>query len=366
MKNNWKIEEILTLKFLKNYSNKRIIEIVNNYDSFDAFIGSGSDIFFSQTTLLTESPKNLIITAKEKALQQLEAAERNDSSIVSYWSEVYPVNLKEIEAPPIILYVKGKLQTAASPALAIVGTRHCTVYGKLVTERFAEYFAQREIIICSGLAYGIDTTAHKTVLSAGGITYAVIASGIDSISVDSQNKLAEKICENNGALISEYEFGITAKPGYFPIRNRIISGISKATLVIESGEKGGSLITARFAFDQERDVYAVPGSIHSDKSKGTNLLIKNNIAIPALSPEGVFREIGFHTKLSSIFENKKNRKLSDNGSVIFDSLSFEPMQIDELTEKTGLEVSVLLVELLNLEFNGIVRQLPGKYYIKVE
>ena len=178
-------------------------------------------------------------------------------------------------------------------------------------------------------------------------------------------KNADKILESGGAIISEYKCGIKALPAFFPQRNRIISGLSRATVVIESAEKGGSLITARFAFDQERDVFAVPGEIYSDRSKGTNLLIKKNIAQIAVSPESVLEELNLLKDKKSIFDDAmKNIYLGSDEQKLMEILNHKPMHTDEILNISGLDMSVILVKLLELEFKGLVKQLPGKYYIK--
>ncbi|MFW5662417.1 MAG: DNA-processing protein DprA, partial [Bacteroidota bacterium] len=219
------------------------------------------------------------------------------------------------------------------------------------------------IVVVSGLAYGIDTTSHMAVVKAGGTTYAVIACGQDRISPQSSQKNADKIIEAGGAIVSEYRFGVPARPGYFPQRNRIISGMSDACLVVESGSRGGSLITAKFAFDQERDVFAIPGNISSQKSEGTNTLIKTNIAMPALTPGGVLEDLGIDFEKLD-FSEMKIKFDSSEEEMLYNKLSFEPVHIDTLADNTKLDISVILVRLLDLEFKGLARQLPGKYYIK--
>ena len=201
-------------------------------------------------------------------------------------------------------------------------------------------------------------------MKSGGITYAVIACGIDSISPSYTERNAQKIVESGGAIISEYRCGVKATPAYFPQRNRIISGISKAVIIVESGEKGGALITAEFAFAQQKEVFAIPGNITSDKSQGTNLLIKNQIASIALSPESVFEDLGFSHNLLSVRESLNHSFSTKSEESSYNSLTFEPKHIDAIAEDSGLEVSDLLVALLGLEFKGLIKQLPGNHYIK--
>ncbi|MFH1052535.1 MAG: DNA-processing protein DprA [bacterium] len=359
---NWKIEEILSLTYYKKVNLSLIYRAVESFSCLDELIKPQrkNDIsdFFSKNELFEQD-----INPIEEAKKQIELCEKRNVDIVSFWDEKYPQLLSQIHLPPVILFVKGQLQNADSVSISMVGTRKCTTYGKLNAEEFASYFAQNGIIVTSGLAMGIDTISHLSAIETNGITYAVLGCGIDALSSSYQQKYADKIVESGGAIISEFKCGVTAKPGYFPQRNRIISGISKATLIVESDVQGGSMITAKFAFDQGRDVFAIPGHIKSEKSRGTNFLIKKNIASLATSPHDMMEDLG----LSSMFETTQQKQIIIMDSVeksIFDNLSHEPIHIDEIANKANLEITDTMVKLLNMEFNGIIKQLPGKYYIK--
>ncbi len=360
---NWSTGDILVLAGMPALNAGKLKKIVDTYSSLDSFFKTQTGKEFESKLKqenLFESDREFL---REQSEKQIEICAANDYKMVSIWDEAYPDLLKEIIHPPVIIFVWGNLQAHDSASISVVGTRKCTSYGKLTAERFAEYFSRNKIITTSGLAYGIDTAAHLASLRSEGITYAVIASGLNEIGPAYALKNAEKIVDSGGAIISEYKCGVKARPAYFPQRNRIISGISRATVVIESAEKGGALITARFANDQQREVFAVPGNITSSKSIGTNNLIKNSLAIPALSPGDILQELGFlpeeQINLNNIpeFSNPAEKK-------IFEALSFEPCHIDVLAEKTETDVSALLVSLLNMEFKGTVKQLPGKHYIR--
>ncbi|MCO5251328.1 MAG: DNA-processing protein DprA [Candidatus Kapabacteria bacterium] len=298
----------------------------------------------------------------DESMKQIEHAEKNKSKFVTLWDSEYPTLLKSIAYPPPILFVKGTLQASDSIAIAIVGTRRPSTYGKLCAERFADYFALNNVVVVSGLAYGIDTIAHMTTVKGNGITYAVIASGIDKLSPSTSVTNSDKIIETGGAIISEYKFGISANLSSFPQRNRIIAGVSKAVLIVESAAKGGSLITARIAFNEGRDVFAIPGNINNKTSDGTNDLIRAEAAKIALSPQQILQDLGFDkvefeaVKKAPVFSNK-------SAELLYSLLSYEPLHIDALLQKSELDISMLLVLLLELEFNGHIRQLPGKYYI---
>ncbi len=361
----WHIEEILTLLFSKIASQSKIKNAIEKFGSFEQYID------------FIKSPENKNIfgnsdidlhleKGKAEAQVQLEKAEKLNCKIISIFDSNYPELLKSIHSPPLVLYYQGELQNPDAMSISVVGTRKCTTYGKLVTEKFCEAFAKHNIIVTSGLATGIDTLAHFSTINNNGITYAVIASGLDCISNYQTKKNIQKIIEHSGAVLTEHKFGVNAKPVFFPQRNRIISGISLATLIVESDIKGGAMITARFAFDEGREVFAVPGNINSHKSRGTNYLIQQNIAKIATSAEDVLQEIGVKVE-SFIFEE-------DNIAVIIkdeidreicEFLSGEPKHIDVIAMELKIEISELLVRLLNLEFNGLIKQLPGKYYIRL-
>ncbi|HPO62257.1 MAG TPA: DNA-processing protein DprA [Candidatus Kapabacteria bacterium] len=357
----WELVDLITLSYIKSSNSKVIIKIIDSYNSLQDFVDDGG--LFKYFNNIEELYHNPLEEAKNFANQQLEICSNNQINILTIWDENYPVSLINIDYPPPILFYKGILQSADQNVISIVGTRKNTVYGKLVTEDFASFFANHNIIVCSGLAFGIDTIAHLTTIANHGITYAVIASGLDNYYTGITAKNANKILESGGAVFSEYKCGVVARPGYFPQRNRIISGLAKAVIVIECAEKSGALITAKFAFNQGREVFAVPGNINTEKSKGTNLLIKNDYASPALSPEQVLLDLNLISSDKLNFEKVEIIFDSPQEKIVYDNLNFEPKHIDTILQETGLDISELLVSLLNLEFRNLVKQLPGKYYL---
>ncbi len=355
----WTLEDLLTLSFYKGINSKRIIEIIDVYKSFGILMKSNMPdrlkLIFNQEALFD---KNI---NRDKAKKELEHISQKGYKIYTIYDDDYPTLLKEIYDPPVFLFVRGNLQNCDSASISIVGTRKNSVYGRLATEKFAQVFSYNNIIVTSGLANGIDTIAHQTVVKNNGITYSVIASGIDKLSPSLSVKNSDSIVESGGAIISTYHSFVSAKPGYFLQRNRIISGISKATLIIESAGKGGSLWTAKFSADQNREVFALPGRITDEKSIGTNKLILDNLAQIAISPEFILEELGLKSKSTPTnnilkFENPNEEK-------VYSLLNQNPTHIDELLDKLDYDMSQLLVILLNLEFSNKVRQLPGKYYI---
>ncbi|MGI0135312.1 MAG: DNA-processing protein DprA, partial [Candidatus Micrarchaeaceae archaeon] len=214
--------------------------------------------------------------AKIEPEREVERLEQAKVSVLTWRDPAYPALLREIDASPPVLYLKGSLSEADQFALAVVGTRNADNYGQQVTERLATELARGQVSVVSGLALGVDAIAHNAALEAGGRTLAVLACGLDIVYPAKNAKLARRIGESGqGALISEYPLGVQPDSGNFPARNRIISGLSQGVLVIEAGEKSGALITASFALKQGREVFAVPGNIFSSRSVGTNRLIRD-------------------------------------------------------------------------------------------
>ncbi|MDB5033277.1 MAG: processing protein [Chlorobi bacterium] len=299
----------------------------------------------------------------ERAAAQVGMAAKLGAAIIQFWDDRYPDALRQIYAPPITLYVMGEIQEGDARAIAIVGTRGASVYGRLAAERYAERFAFAGVTVVSGLARGIDTYAHAAAMRAGGRTIAVIASGLDAIQPAISAGLAERI-RDHGAVISEYPFGVKALRPYFPQRNRIVSGISAGTVVVESDERGGALITAGFALDQGREVFAVPGPISSPKSRGTNMLIRTDRARLTQSPEDLLDAVGYHIPIPERDGAAPAPDLSLFEQQIYDVLGGEPVHVDAICDATEMASNEVLVNLLSLEFKGLVRQMAGKMFLR--
>jgi DNA processing protein len=383
--NAWTHADILALSLAPRMKSVDLRRLVQEYDSLDALVLAvpheitkshiRQDELFVNEQLTNKQPSplqktlrgdSLVDALRTEAEVQRQLCETNDVRTVSFWDDDYPMPLKEIFYPPSLLYVRGVLQSADAVAIAIVGTRHCTDYGKMVTEQYAARFAEAGIIVASGLATGVDTYAHKAVLENGGRTYAVIASGIDKMSSSAARQTAKDI-SIRGAVVSEYPCGTPAMPAYFPRRNRIISGVSQGVLVVESGERGGSLITAQFAIDQNRELFAIPGRIYSDRSRGTNMLLQRSQAHCTLSPEDMLQTLGLLGNESRPRnETKPAPQLFGTEASIYAALqNGDPVQIEALSAEIGAPVQDLLVALLDLEFKGLVRQLAGKQFMRV-
>ena len=296
---------------------------------------------------------------------QLSRLNKVDGRIVTIWDDEYPEYLRKIYDPPALLFVAGTIEKRDRFSIAIVGTRRPSAYGSTVTERFAGALAELGITIVSGLARGVDTVAHRTALQSDGRTLAVIGSGLDYIYPPENRRLATRI-EQCGAIISEFFMGTKPDPGNFPRRNRIISGISLGTLVTETAENGGAMITASAALDQNRELFAVPGNITEKNSVGTNLLIRDGQAKLVHSIDDIIAELAVQLKpLVASPAAKPLPQLTIFEQNVYDRLDDTPIHIDEIIERTGFSPSDTLVHLLGLEFKGMVRQLAGKYFVRL-
>ncbi|MCO6473429.1 MAG: DNA-processing protein DprA [Melioribacteraceae bacterium] len=306
-----------------------------------------------------------IDTFQKLAEVEIEKLERIDADLIFYWDPSFPKILKRIYSPPIMLYIKGNLQKLYGDSLSVVGTRMPSSYGKSVAANIVKDLAQSNVNIVSGLARGIDSIAHSTTLKNDGKTIAVIGSGLDVIYPPENKKLFEAISEN-GAVISEFPLGTKPDAPNFPRRNRIIAGLSLGTLVIETKIKGGALLTAEQAFSNNREVFAVPGNIGSSKSEGTNYLIKRNIAKLVTSAQDILEELNIkppskQKKISHYIDLNLNVFEEKILSVLGDNL----VHIDKISEKTQLSQQECMTNLLTLEFKGLVKQEPGKLFLRI-
>jgi DNA processing protein len=291
-----------------------------------------------------------------------ETIEQQGITVLTWEDELYPRRLKEIDQPPPVLYTRGELVETDEWAVAIVGTRRVTAYGRQVTEEIAGALARNGVTVVSGMARGVDTIAHRAALSAGGRTIAVLGNGVDRVYPPENRKLAADIIQQ-GALISDYPLGTPPEGINFPPRNRIISGISLGVVVVEAGVTSGALITAGFAADQGRDVFAVPGNIMAPQSEGTNRLIQDG-AQPLLDPQNILDALN----LTMITEHRTARVMLPADATearLFKALGAEPMHVDEIRAKTDLPIEQVSSTLALMELKGMVRQVGGMNYIAV-
>ena len=292
----------------------------------------------------------------------LENLAKENIQAISLKDDIYPPLLKEIYNPPQVLYCKGSLIENESANLAVVGTRKFTPYGKRIVEDIIRKIASR-LTVVSGLAIGIDTLAHDITLAAKGRTIAVLGSGLDKQNIyPVQNRfLAERIVAEGGALISEFVPGTPALKHHFPQRNRIISGLSLGTLVIEADQKSGSLITAKFALEQNREVFAVPGPIYSQFSLGTNSLIKEG-AKAVTRAEDIMETLNL-AEVKMFIESKKIIPESQEEKIILDILGKDSKHINEIVRSAKLDTSKINSTLTIMEMKGMVKNLGGMMYV---
>lgn len=366
------LENLTYLKFLLSIEGigpQKIFSLISKFDSLEgladasrikllAVEGINKTLSFR---IISSKPK--IKEIKEETEKELEELSRLNGRILTFWDAEYPKLLKEIFYPPIILYILGNFDVIDQNAIAIVGTRMPSNYGKTQAERFSYELAQKDLTIVSGLARGIDSIVHQSALKAGGKTIAVIGSGLDVIYPPENKRLFSEII-GNGLIISEYPLGTKPDAQNFPKRNRIISGLSLGTLIIETKLTGGAMQTAAYAIDQDREIFALPGSINVKQSEGPNSLIQKGEAKLVSSIEDILEEL--KTKLNLVNGKKISRpnlELNLFEEKIISVLTEEPKHIDEIANLTSMSVADCLVNLLMLEFKSLVKQLPGKVFI---
>lgn len=330
----------------------------------------------AEKTWKTKSKKLIEIGLRPKTVDKFEK-HREEFSFNKYFNNLkksnidyvtiddanYPENLIDLDDAPSVLYVKGKLSLDDVNAVAIVGSRKMTSYGKEVTKKFASELASYGVTIVSGLAFGIDVAAHKTCLEVGGRCIAVLASGVDVITPRSNEWLGVEIIKKGGAIVSEFPPGTIPQRQFFPHRNRIISGLSKAVIVVEGMKKSGTLHTASHAANQGRQVFAVPGQITSPMSGAPHFLIKNGAKI-AMNTQDILEELDLQLKVDK--EAVERVMPSDETEKkLLETLANEPLHMDEITRVSNLPVSDISAKLTIMELKGLVKNMGGGVYRRV-
>jgi DNA processing protein len=359
----------IALNSVKGLGPVKIQALVEKY-------GSAAEAFerlFNEPVLGISPPAINKTDLLEDARAQLARAEKLGIRILTPSEVEYPSQLKEIYAPPPVLYVKGSTDVFKKHAVAIVGTRRFTEYGKNVTMSLVKDLVRKNLVIVSGLAHGIDTVAHKTCLENGGETIAVLGCGIDTCYPRENLELSERIAKS-GAVVSEFALGTQPENFNFPRRNRIISGLSAGVAVIEAPIKSGSLITANYALQQGRDVFAVPGSIFSPNSQGPFNLIRDG-AVPISCAADIIESIS-QVGNFTITAVKKNAGgltgvakmpldlLSAPERKVYDGIGETPLRIDEIADTTGKPLADMFDVLLSLELKGFIKQVSGQQYLR--
>ena len=320
--------------------------------SVDELMSAGLDAKLAKTMTTLRSQISLDT--------ELEKLERHKVKVITGDDPSYPRRLKEIYDYPPLLYVRGTLIPEDEWAIAVVGTRRASIYGRQVTEEIVADLVRNKITIISGLAKGIDSIAHRTALEAGGRTIAVAGCGLDMVYPSDHVALARQIIEQ-GALISEFPLGTRPKAEHFPQRNRIISGMSLGVLVVEAGEKSGAMITAHWALEQNRDVFAVPGSVFSPASKGTNRLIQEGAKL-VRNYTDILEELNL-AMMPQQLEMKELVPTTDTESQLLGCLSKEATHIDDICRHSGLPIAAVSSTLTMLELKGLAKQVGGMSYV---
>lgn len=318
-----------------------------------------------------ERAKNLSSFSDWDAVdRQIEKAQKLGAFLVSQADPHYPELLKQIYDPPVILWVKGDAETLNRPGIAVVGTRNPGRYGLDQAEKWSAKIAQAGLNVNSGLAYGIDSKAHTAAVENGGGTIAVMGSGIDWIYPNRNRSLADRIVKNGGVVMTEYPPGSKPDAGHFPERNRIVSGMSHGVLVVESGIKGGSMITARLALDQNREVFVLPHPLNYMKGEGCNYLIKTGQGKLVQSMDDITDELslalnGPDTGANDTHQSSKkweSADLSGEQQQICETIGHDSLHVDQIAESLETEPFKLANILLELEMMGLIRQKAGKYF----
>src|ERR1700719_119578 len=298
---------------------------------------------------------------------ELDRIREFDATVITQTSEAYPKSLREIHAPPIVLYVWGELQERDQHAIGIIGARRTTHYGTEAAKKLAYQLAYAGLTVISGLARGIDTSAHQGALAAKGRTIAVIGSGLSKLYPPENHGLAEKIRNGNGAVVSEFSMEVEPDRQTFPMRNRIISGWSHGVLVVEAGLNSGALITAAQALEQGRSVYAVPGHINAPSAMGSNRLIQQGAKL-TMDASDILDDLQIllpETKPLPEAAARTLPALSDEERRVYDAIESTETAIDDISRKCLLPSATVSSTLLRLELKRLVKQLPGKYFVKL-
>jgi DNA processing protein len=347
------------------------IGYIRFFNLIQAF-GSAQDVFLAQINDLInvegigeKTAKAIINMGKsELPYQEIEKAKAHKIEIVLYNDDKYPPSLRDCADKPLVLYIKGSLTAQDDESISIVGSRHMTSYGKALTDDFAGYFARMGITIVSGLARGVDTQSHIAALENNARTIAVLGNGL-LVNYPPENAALQAKIAKNGALISEYLLEMAPNKNTFPRRNRIISGLSKAVLVTEAALKSGALISARYAAEYGRDVFAVPGNIYSRMSQGANFLIQNG-AYPVLGPQDMLKHLSF-TGFKNLPSPQQKQKLKLNPieqkvlSIIESSQT--GITLDMIVYKMNSDIANIAPIILTLELNDLIESLPGQAFM---
>lgn len=370
--NRTSLESWLWLRAIEGVGDATLLKLVKKWNTPEAVCAASVEELIEggcSRQLAAAIRKGPDTEACRKIEFEYTAIERHNVRMISVLDPTYPARLKKISDPPPLLYVAGMLTEQDELAVAIIGARKASSAGRLVTEELSRDLASAGVTVVSGLARGVDAAAHRGALSANGRTVAVLGCGVDRTYPPEHDRLRKQI-EEHGAVLSELSMGTPPHSHHFPRRNRIISGLCLGVVVTEAARDSGSLITAKLAADQGREVFAVPGHVKEETSRGTNGLLRDgaglveqaqdvlDVLMPQLEPE-------LRAKLhASMPLNKTVERLGEEESLVYDALSYVPSTVDLVIEQTGLAASAVVTALLSLELQQRVRQLPGQRYLR--
>lgn len=361
---------LLALRTVPHIGNKKAKSLLQHFDGQTGAIFSASPRQLEQVAGIGRTTALSLLTFDrwdevDKMQKQIESG---DFPAFTIFDQAYPSWLAQTADAPLVLWYRGDLSILSSDYIAVVGTRSASAYGRKITHQLVAELTKAGLGIVSGLALGIDAEAHVACLKSNAPTIAVLGSGIDVIYPGANAKLYHQIVEQKGLILSEQPPGTKPDAGNFPERNRIVSGLSLGTVVIETGKKGGSMITARLALDQNRGVFALPHQVDYLRGEGCNWLLQNGLAKLVMNADDILEDIQFNRAESSGTQPEKEQKprdwsfLSDQQKALMQVLEAQEHQIDDLAEVLGRKTSELLVDLLELEFQGHVKQLSGKRF----
>lgn len=344
-----------------------LLRLLDHFSGDPTRIRQSSPAELRATGLSAKAITRILAQQPRQVERDLCWAQADNNHLICYDDDTYPALLRQIPDFPPLLYASGDISLLQAPQIAIVGSRLCTPGGAQTAADFAASLAAAGLVITSGMALGIDTEAHRGALNQGGKTLAVTGTGLDVVYPARNRRLAAEILEQ-GLMVSEFALGTGAKKSSFPQRNRIISGLSLATLVVEAAQRSGSLITARLAADQGREVFAVPGSIHNPQARGCHALIRDG-ALLVEAPQDITREL---TPLASFVISEKHRPPCRNLSRVdgehrslLQLIGYDPVNCDILVQRSGLTIDKLSSMLLILELNDLIQSAPGGCYVRI-
>ena len=375
MQNKQILRNLVALSIIPGLGARRLRNLVNKEEQLEKVFNLSKSQLRSFEGIGEASTFSILSFDRWEEVDAILSGTKNmGAEIITITDTYYPELLKQIYDPPLLFWMKGNPEALNKPGIAVIGTRNPTPYGKKQAHKLSYDLASKGLNIFSGLAYGIDAIAHKAALEADSETVAVLGSGIDNLYPKRNVSIANEIIKNNGAVISEFPLGTNPDAGNFPVRNRIVSGMSLGVLIVESGIQGGSMITAELGLDQNREVFAVPHSLENVAGSGGNYLIKRGAAKLVQTVDDILEELPVYSQpgdkendILQVQEQEpqkswKDVELDDLSRKVCELLEIKPTQIDDLGDELGVSTSQLLVCLLQLEMRGIVSQKAGKIF----